>query len=93
MIDLSQYEIGQRFRTRSGVAVELREVLCTRTPYPYVFRRLSGERYYSSASKFGCFLSLREPSAYDIVRPIYSIPANTRRIPSIQLDPILEKAV
>lgn len=86
MIDLSQYEIGQRFRTWGGCIFVLEgydesgnfALASVNTGVAYSFK------------KNGHCIGLTQ---LDIVAAIFRRPANTRRIPSIQLDPILEKAV
>lgn len=84
MIDLSQYEIGQRFRTRGGLSTTL---LPSRAGGLYWLACEDG--HTSGFDKSGIGNALAWP--YEPIRPI--VPANTRRIPSIKLDPVLEKAV
>ena len=79
MIDLRKYEVGQRFKTRGG-----REAVILFFCDSVHTRVLHGDKmlyHYSNGEYNGAF------ARYDLIRPIYSVPANTRRIPSAKLMP------
>ncbi len=76
MIDLREHEIGQRFRTRGGGEARL----CERTPLEiYKVQHADRERVHFEDGR-GVYLDA--PPKFDLIRPIYSVPAKTRRIPS-----------
>lgn len=96
MIDLSEFPVGQRFRTRGGRKVRLLSV--TQGMFQFFPRFTLGIEVAEGLplqpqeySKSGKALSAIDWD--EITSPIYSVPANTRRIPPIKLDPVLEKAV
>lgn len=92
MIDLSKYKIGQRFRTRGGDVATLLTYDEFDVFYPLSVQFESGALQYRYNSEGVCRRWVTHgDDSLDLIRPI--IPANTRRITSIQLDPVLEKAV
>ena len=77
MIDLSQYEIGQRFRTLGGRVAELVD---EQTGDYYWLTHSDGlTRPHSKDGLFARIIAYSEP--YDLITPIYRVPARTRRLP------------
>ena len=77
MINLSEYEIGQRFKTRGGKVALYKG-------------GVNGWHYFSINGwdrLFFCNGVSVARAAYDLMRPIYRVPAETMRIPSAKLTP------
>ena len=79
MIDLRKYEVGQRFKTRGGSEAV---ILFVDSVQSRVLHKDKIQYHYANGKCVGDFAR-----QYDLIRPIYSVPAKTRRIPSAKLMP------
>lgn len=77
MIDLRKYEIGQRFKTRGGKVAT----------YKHKMGTWHICLIYGRDRIFFCNGVSVARAAYDLMRPIYRVPAETMRIPSAKLTP------
>ena len=77
MINLSEYEIGQRFKTRGGKVATYKHKMGS-----WYVCLIYGQ--HRACFRDGESLEL---AAYDLIRPIYRVPAETMRIPSAKLTP------